>query len=95
MSLSQYANPFKGIMVELELGQRGRIETIVPDGDECDHIARLLRKGCLSGIGLLQWELRTAPGVRFPQEQLDEIAASVEEACLSGTDPCWRIEVRR
>ncbi|RYY10550.1 MAG: hypothetical protein EON55_16115 [Alphaproteobacteria bacterium] len=95
MSLSQYANPFKGIMVELELGQRGKVQTTVPDGDECDHIALLLRRGVTNGIGLLQWELRTAPGVRFPQEQLDEIAATVEEGCLTGTDPCWRIIVRR
>lgn len=95
MSLSQFANPLVGLMTEMGLGQRGTVQTIVPDGDECEHIARLLRKGVVSGIGLVHWELRTGIGVRFPQDRLDAVADSVEEGCLSGIDPCWRIEVRR
>ena len=95
MSLSRYENPLLGFLIDLELGQRGKVQTTVPDGDECDHVARLLRKGVTHGIGILQWDLRTGPGVRFPQDRLDEIAACVEEGCLSGIDPCWRIVVRR
>jgi hypothetical protein len=94
-TLAQFANPLDGMMVELSLGRRGSIDVIVPDGDECDHIASLLRKGCTMGIGILQWDLRTAPGVRFPQDRLDAIAGEVEEGIMRGTDPCWRVDVRR
>lgn len=93
--LAQFANPLDGMMVELSLGRRGCVDKVVPNGDECDHIASLLRKGVTVGIGILQWDLRTAPGVRFPQDRLDAIAAEVEEGAMHGIDPCWRVEVRR
>jgi len=93
-SLAQYANPVVGMMAESELGKRGQILRKVPSGDQCDHIAALLRRGLTRGVGVVQWELRTSPGVKFPQDLLDLVAASVEEACLNGTEPCWRVEVR-
>lgn len=96
-----------GFFEEMRLGQRGTTQSTVPDGDECDHIAALLRKGVRQGLGFVMWELRTAPGVKLEQDALDEIADCVLEAQLDGEvgtidpdgrpgiDAQWRVCVRR
>lgn len=95
MSLAQYANPIDCYIVQQEVGMRGVVDDTAPDGDEVDHIAALLRKGLTRGRGLVEWELRTAPGVKLNQEQLNDVAYWVEEGSSSGVDPDWRIVIRR
>jgi hypothetical protein len=95
MSLSQFANPIDGYFVQQEVGMRGTVDDTAPDGDEVDHIAALLRKGLTRGRGLVEWELRTALGVKLTQDQLNDAAYWVEEGVSSGSDPDWRIVIRR
>jgi len=96
-----------GLFEELRLGKRGTPQKTVPDGDECDHISALLRRGVRNGLGFVLWDLRTAPGVKLDQKALDEIADCVLEAQLEGwvetidpdgrpgIDAQWRVAVRR
>jgi hypothetical protein len=90
-----FPDPLRGFIAEQSLGVKKPILTIVPDAPVCEHIASLVRKNVLCGRGIVEWELRTAPGVRFPPEVLETIAARVEDGRLYGVDPCWRIDVRQ
>ena len=102
-----FPNVLDGFFEELRLGKRGEPQSTVPDGDECDHIAALLRKGVRSGLGFVMWDLRTAPGVKLDQDALSAIADCVLEAQFEGTaetidpdgrpgpDAQWRVSVRR
>jgi hypothetical protein len=93
-SLAQYADPLKAYIVEASLGTKSPSHDTAPCDRMSSHIASMLNKGLESGIGLHQWCLRKPIGVRFNQETLDEIAMKVKEGYCSGTDPCWRLEVR-
>lgn len=102
-----YPHALDGFFEEMSLGKRGTTQKTVPDGDECDHIAALLRRGVRNGVGFVMWEIRTAPGVRLDQDALDQIADCVLEAQMSGEVPAtdeegfpapdaqWRVCVRR
>lgn len=95
MSLTRFADPIAAFITETSLGNRPPVTNVVPDGDDCDHIALLLRKGVRTGIGLVQWTLRTAIGIKLEQADLDAIAGHVEEGALYDPDGKWRIEVRQ
>lgn len=102
-----FPSALDGFFEELRLGKRGVEQKIVPDADECDHIAALLRKGVSHGLGFVMWDLRTAPGVKLNQSAMDEIADCVMEAGFSGVvetddedgrpgmEAQWRLSVRR
>lgn len=92
MSFACYSSPLEIIKDTAALGQRGRVQEIAFSEDQAEHIASLLRRGLTQGWGLVQWSLRSLPGYKFDQAELDEIANLVSECFSSGTN--WRLEIR-
>jgi hypothetical protein len=92
--ISSLAPPLQGFIVEQGLGRKRPFTTIVPDAPHCEHIGAMLRKGLTCGRGMIEWELRTPPGVRFSPETLAAVADRIEDGRFEGIDPCWRVEVR-
>lgn len=93
-ALAHLAEPLQAYIIEQDLGRRKPVSMLQPDVPCCEHIAALLRKGVTSGRGLIEWELRTPPGVRFPPETLQKVAERIEDGRFFGIDPCWRVDVR-
>lgn len=87
MNLARYADPVTALIDATELGRRAPIMTTVPDGDACDHIASMLRRGATYGVCVTQWRLRMPIGANYGQDILDEIATRVENGFLRSAEP--------
>ena len=92
-------NPFEAYRLEKELRKKPQPCHTVADCDQIEHIAKLLRNGVTRGIGILDWEVRTAPGQTLTPQNLHDIANDVEEGYRGPINPdfkpAWRLEIKQ